>query len=327
MGESHPHVLVPPGWVVVPGDQVQVRRPPVVVQRPEGTHEVRGHRGVAVVVADPVLLVGVVAQQGVGHEPAVVQGDALERGVVRSAPVLTECVRHLDLLPVGVPVRPEHRVPGLVQHVQALVALLQPQAEPGRAARAVAGSVRAAVLVTHVPGDQSRCSGITLGDPPGQLSREASEHRGARAVVVPLAVGVLAALEVGAVHLRIGLGQPRRHRAGGGGEHDVLLGGHCPVHDLVQEGEVVAILGRLQVRPGEDAQADRVQPRLLEGGVVLLPHLRRPLLRVVVAAVAHGAEAAGRLGGRFLGHGTPVLLFSGVVAVNSVRMRSSNGRS
>ena len=71
----------------------------------------------------------------------------------------------------------------------------QPDAEAGRAQVAVAG---AAVLVADVPGDHGGMVGVPLGDAAGELGRQPPEDRRAGAGVVPLAVHVPAALEVGA---------------------------------------------------------------------------------------------------------------------------------
>jgi hypothetical protein len=55
----------------------------------------------------------------------------------------------------------------------------------------------------------------------------------------------------------------------------------------IEPPEVVMALGRLQQRPGEDADADQVDPRVAHQRHVFAPDLLGPLLGVVVAAVRH----------------------------------------
>ena len=84
VGQRHPGRRRVVGRVVVPGDEVQMRGPAVVVDRPVHAHEVRGHRQCRAGLPDGGLLVAEVRQHRVGGEPQVVQCDARERGVIRA---------------------------------------------------------------------------------------------------------------------------------------------------------------------------------------------------------------------------------------------------
>lgn len=137
-------------------------RPAVVVEGAEHAHEVGGDGRVRVVGADRLLLGEETAEEGVGGEAEVVEGDALEGGVVGAAPVLGEGARGLDLGEVGVAVGPEGRPPGVVEGVEGAVPVLEPLAERLGAQVAVTG---AAVFVVDVPGEERRVVRTALREP------------------------------------------------------------------------------------------------------------------------------------------------------------------
>ncbi len=161
VGEGGPGRRGVEGRVVVPGGEVQVGRPAVVVEGAVEAHEVGGDGRVRVVGADRLLLGQEAAEEGVGGEAEVVEGDALEGRVVGAAPVFGESVRRLDLVPVGVAVGPEGGPPGVVEGLEGAVPVPQPLPERLGAQVAVTG---AAVLVVDVPGEQGRVAGVPFGE-------------------------------------------------------------------------------------------------------------------------------------------------------------------
>ena len=78
--------------------------------------------------------------------------------------------------------------------------------------------------------------------------------------------------------------QPGRRRRSTGGEVDRNSAVMQDVQHPVQPVELEAPVGLFEQRPGEDPDADQVDPGLLHQGNVLVPNILGPLLRVVVTA-------------------------------------------
>ena len=116
------------------------------------------------------------------------------------------------------------------------------------------------------------------------------------AVVLAVTVEVPQPVWTDTQHLRIFLRQPLGSCAGGRGEDGVDAVGIEPVDDLIQPAEVVNALFRLQLCPGENAQAHTVDVGFPEQPDVLFQNLRliQPLFRVIVAAVQHMGKFRGR---------------------------------
>src|SRR5437879_13739026 len=79
--------------------------------------------------------------------------------------------------------------------------------------------------------------------------------------------------------------KPWRRRGRRGGQVDPNPALMQEVHHPIEPGEIELAFGRFQPRPGEDAQRDKVDARLLHQADVLVPYGLRPLIGVVVAAV------------------------------------------
>ena len=79
--------------------------------------------------------------------------------------------------------------------------------------------------------------------------------------------------------------QPRRRGGRRGGQVDPNPSLMQEIHHPIEPGEIELAFGRLQPRPGEDAQRDKIDARLLHQADVLVPDGLRPLVGVVVAAV------------------------------------------
>src|SRR6185437_4953291 len=82
-------------------------------------------------------------------------------------------------------------------------------------------------------------------------------------------------------------GQPRWRSGGRGGQVHPDSGLTHQVEYPPEPVELEVALGRLKMRPGEDADGDEIDSRLAHQPYVFGPDLGRPLLRVVVTAVEH----------------------------------------
>ncbi len=260
---------------------------PVVDRDPLPEHEVRGDRDLGVRGAEDFALLFVVLEHRVRGEPLEVE---FVRGV---GEVLGRAGRE-DLLPVAVVLAPERAPPGGVQRFEAGVLRLQPKAEGPLGVLGVGGR---AVLVVDVPHRERRVLGVAFGE----LRRDAVRGLavGGRADVVGVARAVDLPHPVGAgvERVRVREGEPRRRRGGRGGEVDGDAPGVELAEDGVEPAEVVFALARFEPRPGEDADADEVDPRLAHQHDVVVPDLFGPLLGVVVAAVAQAVDAFGPVHG------------------------------
>src|SRR3954449_2830366 len=85
--------------------------------------------------------------------------------------------------------------------------------------------------------------------------------------------------------------QPGWRRGRRRGEVDAHSTGVQQVEHLIQPGEVELAVTRLDLRPGEDADRREVHPRLVHQPDIVAPDLRRPLLRVVVAAIPESTHS------------------------------------
>lgn len=215
--------------VVVRADDVDVRRPAVVVQVPEGAqgHEVRGHGHARGQLAEHGGLGAVLGEQLVGGEPAVVEH--LARVVEGRGPPRRE-----DLVERGVPLTPEGRPPGVVERVHVAVAARQPIPERRGAPVAVAGDVMAAVLVRDVPHRQCQVVVVPGRHPPGQRGGGAPEGRRAGAPGLPRAGAEHVAVRVHGQRVGVRAAEPRRRGGRGGGQVDGDVRRRHRVHDLVE---------------------------------------------------------------------------------------------
>lgn len=283
------------GGIAIPGDDVHLLGPLEVIQALVGAHEVCGDGGLLVVLLDGVPLHFKVLQEAVGHEPAVINGDARKGGLL-VADALAQGVGGDNLVPVVEGVAPELGVPSLVDGLDGAVLLLQPHAELFLAVLAVA---LAAILVADMPAGDVGVGAVALGQLYHQLAGVLLEDQAVGAMVVAVAKLMPAALVIHAGDLGVLLAQPSGHGRSGGGHDDVvtLFGEH--VHDVVQLGEIVGGFIGLELCPGEHVDGGGVDARLLEEPHVLVPNLAGPLVGVVVAAVEDTVE--GRFhGDRFL---------------------------
>ena len=192
-----------------------------------------------------------------------------------------------DLVKVRKFMGPELGVPGAVERGDVAVLFPQPVAERLLAQRAVAF---AAVFVGEVPEDDAgvapEAARKRLVD---LLHLLAVDGRGV-AVVMARAEELARAVGVDAHHLGILLREPRGPCAAGRGEIDGDSGGIEAVDDLLHPVEVVAPFLGLQRAPGEDAQRDDVDVRLLHELDVPREDVGavKPLVGVVVRAVVKG---------------------------------------
>ena len=104
-----------------------------------------------------------------------------------------------------------------------------------------------------------------------------------RAVVDPPAVPAPAARGVDRKDLRKCRRHPSRLRRSGCGQHDSDPLSGDGVDDALEPAELERVLGRLEQRPGEDAQRDGVDAEALERVEVGDADRLGPLFRVVVA--------------------------------------------
>ena len=199
----------------------------------------------------------------------------------------------LDLLPVGVGMRPEAGPPGVVELVERAVFAAEPVAERGHAARAAA---LAGVFVGEVPERERGVPAVARGERLVDLADLLAVDGGRGAVVVAAAPEVALRRDglrpVHAEHLRVLLRQPRGPGAGGRGEDDRHAARGAAVHHVVEPAELVAALLGLERGPGEDADGDRVDPGEREEAEVLVEDAGHvaPLVGVVVAAVEEEGE-------------------------------------
>lgn len=266
--------------VVVVGDEVDLGGPVGVVHSlgVAHHHEVGGDRNIGRELAQHVPLRAQVVLQHVG-------GETLEVQLLRGVRVGGGQPGRQDLRPVAVALGPERRAPGVVEGVERRVAGAQPVAEGAGGVVGVVVDVVAAQFVGDVPGHQRGMVRVPLGHLPHQAQRVLAEDgRGGTPVLPrPRPQGL-----TGGGHrkdLRVRRAEPGRRGGGGGGQVDPDASRVQQAHDLVEPAEVPLVLGRLDAGPGEDRQGDDVDARLPHEPDVLLPHLARPLLRVVVGAV------------------------------------------
>ena len=297
--------------VVIVADDRHVRPPREVVHAlvSGGAHEVGRGRDAGIHRAHGRRQVGVVAQSGIGVEPHEVQ--LLGRvgiGGRRSG--------RQDVIEAAVALRPERRPPRIVEGVDVAVAVREPGPEGGDGAVGVVLRDVAPDLVVDVPQPHGGVGGVALGHPGG--------HRGRVATIDPGAdrVGLASALvQDGAVlalgkDLRVLPRQPGRRGRGGGGQAHADAARVQLVDDLVEPLPVELALAGLDRRPGEDADADQVDPGLPHQLDVLVPDFAGPLLGVVVPTegkalqvvvpCAHGSLSLPRLGRRGRRPGPPL---------------------
>lgn len=273
--------------VVVVGDEVDLGGPVRVVHSlgVAHHHEVGGDRNTGRELAQHVPLRAQMVLQHVG-------GEALEVQLLGGVRVGGGQPRRQDLLPVAVALGPERRAPGVVEGVEGGVAGAQPVAEGAGGVVGVVVDVVAAELVGDVPGDQRGMVRVALGHLPHQAQRVLTEDgRGGTPVLARPGPQRLAG-GGDRKDLRVGGAEPGRRGGGGGGQVDPDASRVQQVHDLVEPAEVPLVLGGLDAGPGEDRHGDDVDARLLHEPYVLLPHLSRPLLRVVVGAVREAGVAS-----------------------------------
>ncbi len=281
--------------VDVDGDDILLPCPaPGVLPEPQ-RHEVAGDGDVRGVSADDVALGDVALQEHVGGEAAEVQD---LRGI---AHVVRQTGRQ-DAVPGVVALAPEGGAPGGVEGVEGAVLLPQPPSEGGRGLVAV---VEGAVLVVDVPHRQGRVAAVAGGQVLGDGGGVAPVGGAGVREVLPAAPPLGAAVLGDGQGVGVQPAHPGRRRGGGGGEDDADAVLVHQVHEPVQPAELPCARLRFQLRPGEDAEGDRVDARGLHQPDVLVPGLLGPLLGVVVTAEEEAA--AGGVGeGRSLrlGHHT-----------------------
>ncbi len=228
--------------------------------------------------ADHLDLRPVAGEQLVAREPVEVEqlGRVAER---RRGP------RRHDLLERVVPLRPERRAPRPIELVDRAVLRREPLAERGRRHVAVAAAHVASVLVVHVPQLERRMLGVPLHQSRDELPRPLAVHGRARAVLLATADRQSHAVLGHGQRLGMPHREPWRRRRGGRGEVDADPVRVQEVEHLVEPGEVVLARTRLEARPREDADRGEVDAAAPHEPHVLVPHLPRPLLGVVVAAV------------------------------------------
>ena len=268
--------------VVVPGYDIHFFCPLEVVEAFVRSHQVCGDRGFFVVFTDRVALHFVVIQHAVGVETHVVKRDTCECSAASPCHSVSQIVRRYNLVPVVDRVAPELHVPCLVDFVECFIFVFQPYAECLCTVLAVA---LAAVLIADVPADDVFVVAVALS----QFFCEAFciflENRAVRARIVAMAEFVMASFEIGSCHFRITVYHPCRECAGGCCHDDLNVLFCQGVYDLVELGEVVLILGRLDFCPGKYVDRGAVDAGLMEKFHILIPDLFWPLVRVVVSSV------------------------------------------
>ena len=232
-----------------------------------------------IVLANRRLLRREQRQQRVGRESVEVEDKSwLGGGAVGSRS------GWLNLGPVGVAHAPHCGSPGVVQCVEGGVALREPVAERLRTVVAVAGWGVAAVLVVDMPHDHGRVCPEPRGQPTGEPDRAQPIVVRVRAERLPATGPAHGPGPVDWKDVGMRTGQPGRGRSGRGGEVDA----DARLVQVVEQGlhpvEVELAVAGLEHRPGEDTEGDEVDARLAHEADVFGPRLRRPLLRVVVAA-------------------------------------------
>ena len=199
----------------------------------------------------------------------------------------------VELVPVGVGVRPEAGPPGVVELVERAVLRAEPVAERGHAERAAA---LAGVFVREVPERERGVLAVARRERRVDLRDLLAVDGRREAVVVAAAPEVALRRDrlrpVHAQHLGVFLRHPRGAGAGGRGEDDRHAARGAAVHHVVEPAELVAALLGLERGPGEDADGDRVDPGEREEAEVLVEDARdvAPLVGVVVAAVEEEGE-------------------------------------
>jgi hypothetical protein len=284
-------VVRPLGYeVVVVGHDVHFLAPfPVVRREAVGGHEVRGDGNVGREPADDVAFIDIALKEGVGGEAAEVQA----LGLVADAGREPGCI---NLVPFAVLLAPEEGAPGVVQLLQGAVAGLEPAAECGHGVVIVGVADRCAVLVVDMPQDQRGVRGIAAGQLFRDVGGGAAVLRRAGACHAPGSVAQRDTFAGNGTGLRILLPEPGRRGGRGRAKVHADPGIMQEVQKVVQPFEVILTFARFQQHPGEDADADQVDPGLLHQRDVLHPDLTGPLLRVVVPAIAKTGRGTGSQG-------------------------------
>ena len=158
-------------WVGVPGDDIQLCRPLVIIQSLKCTHQVGGNWNIWSDLTQNGGFGFETAQEAVRLEAIVIDPKCLETA-------LTVVGRRLDLRPLRKCVPPERGVPAAIDFFQAAIAGLKPVPEGGPALIAIAG---AAIFIADVPNLQGWMLPVPLGQASCELSRKAAEVRRIRA--------------------------------------------------------------------------------------------------------------------------------------------------
>ena len=268
--------------VMVVRHEIDLTAPIVVVQYRTGGghHEVRGQRQVRSDLGKRVALGDVERLQRVGAEALEVK----QLARVHEVAVADETRRH-DFREVVHALRPERRAPRVVHRVDGAVAFLAPFPKRAFGVLGIVEAVVAAVLVAHMPCDHVRVALVMLGHRTAQLQRVLAEHRTGRPPMLAGARLAHVAAVVLPQHLGMRLGEPHRRRRGGGRQVHCDTGLAQLVDDAVEPVEIVHALARLDLRPREDAHGHEVHASLLHQTNVIVPHLFRPLVRIVITAI------------------------------------------
>jgi hypothetical protein len=172
-------------------------------------------------------------------------------------------------------------------------ALAQPEPERAGAGVAVAVGVDPGELVVHVPQDDRGMAAVAPAELFGDGGGRARVLRGAGAEALPAALAEHMTGVVDEPGAGVTAGEPGRRRGGGRAEVDQDPGAVQQVEHAVEPVEGVLPFRRLDQRPVEHPDADRVDPGRAHERDVLGPDLLRPLLRRVVAAEGDRVQTAG----------------------------------
>ena len=274
----HIALVAPPGGIVVPAGNIHRTAQRVVVKAGEGVHHVGGYGNI-----------GRNAAQGfdlrLEETHQIIAGKTPPCQQMRHVLFLAEGAGADDLLKAAVLVGPEAVPPCAVQVFDGAVACPAPVAETLLTARAVTVVV---VLVGYMPHHQRGMILVAFGQTGIDLRHLALVIRAGIAGVVTAAEHVVQAVFRYAQHRRILACHPCRTRAAGRGQNGFDAVFSKVVHHFVHPAEIIHAVLRLQIRPAENADAQRVDARLARILHILFPDgflLLHPLLRVVIAAV------------------------------------------
>ena len=245
-----------------------------------GDHEVRGQWPARCDLGQRIAFGDVERLQRVGAEPLEVE----QLARVHEVAVTNEARRH-DFREIVHMLRPKCRAPCVVHRVDRAVSSLAPLLERAFGVLGIVEAIVAAVFVTHMPCHHIRIVLVMLGHRTAQLQCILAEHRAGR---TPMLAGARLAYVAAVIlpqHLRMRLGEPHRRGGGGGCKIDRDAGLAELVDDAVEPVEVVYVLLGLDAGPGEDAYGNQVHAGLLHQADILVPHLLRPLVRVVITAI------------------------------------------